>query len=43
VRLGYSFVGVFSKRLDLVFVRVLRKWHADLTAWGKRPEAADLG
>ena len=32
---GYSFVGVFSKRLDEVFVAVLRKWQADLSAWRK--------
>jgi hypothetical protein len=25
---GYSFVGVFSPRLDRIFVPVLRKWHA---------------
>ena len=30
VRLGYSFVGVFSRRLDKVFIGVLRKWNA---AW----------
>jgi len=36
VPLGYSFVGVFSRRLDATFVAVLRKWHASLTAWGKR-------
>ncbi len=35
VELGYSFVGVFSRRLDRVFVEVLRKWHASLTAWRK--------
>ncbi len=29
---GYSFVGVFSRRLDQTFVRVLRKWHGDLAA-----------
>lgn len=32
---GYSFVGVFSRRLDRVFVEVLRKWHGNLIAWGK--------
>jgi len=32
---GYSFVGVFSRRLDEKFVRVLRKWHADWLAWRK--------
>ncbi len=42
VRLGYSFVGVFSKRLDQVFVGVLRKWHGDLMASRKRPNAIDL-
>jgi inner membrane protein len=30
---GYSFVGVFSSRLDRVFVQVLRKWHGDLKNW----------
>jgi len=29
---GYSFVGVFNKRLDGIFVEVLRKWHRDLAA-----------
>lgn len=43
VRLGYSFVGVFSTRLDQVFVGVLRKWYADFMVWRKRPGAADLG
>lgn len=32
---GYSFVGVFSPRLDRVFVGVLRKWHTNLMAWRK--------
>jgi len=32
---GYSFVGVFSRRLDQVFVAVLRKWYASLMAWRK--------
>jgi LexA-binding, inner membrane-associated putative hydrolase len=32
VQRGYSFVGVFSRRLDRIFVEVLRKWHAGLTA-----------
>ena len=36
VQLGYSFVGVFSKRLDRVFVGVLRKWRAGLTARRKK-------
>ncbi len=30
---GYSFVGVFSQRLDRTFVQVLRKWHNSLTKW----------
>lgn len=30
---GYSFVGVFNRRVDEVFVGVLRKWHA---AWKQR-------
>lgn len=33
VKLGHSFVGVFSPRLDRVFVRVLRKWHRALATW----------
>lgn len=37
VRLGYSFVGVFSARLDRTFIRVLRKWQADFVAW-RQPE-----
>lgn len=31
-RLGYSFVGVFSKKLDEVVIPVLQKWHAQLAA-----------
>jgi len=30
---GYSFVGVFSQRLDAVFVAVLQKWSAAFAAW----------
>jgi inner membrane protein len=30
---GYSFVGVFSRRLDRIFIQVLRKWHGALNAW----------
>ena len=30
--LGHSFVGVFNKRVDRVFIEVLRKWRAELTA-----------
>ena len=33
VRLGHSVVGVFNRRVDQVFVGVLRKWHA---AWIER-------
>jgi inner membrane protein len=29
-RLGYSFVGVFNRRIDGVFVGVLRKWRGQL-------------
>ena len=32
VQLGYSFVGVFSRRLDRVFVEVLRKWHGGIVS-----------
>lgn len=35
---GYSFVGVFSRRLDQTFVQVLRKWHADLACRWKRSQ-----
>jgi hypothetical protein len=39
---GYSFVGVFSRRLDQVFVQVLRKWHSNLIGWWNRhPSAFD--
>ncbi len=35
---GYSFVGVFSRRLDAKFVvPVLQKWHAAFAAWRKAP------
>ena len=30
---GYSFVGVFSRRADATFVRVLQKWHHQLSGW----------
>jgi len=33
VRLGHSVVGVFNRRVDQVFVGVLRKWH---DAWVRR-------
>lgn len=33
VQCGYSFVGVFSRRLDRIVVDVLRKWHANLLLW----------
>ncbi len=36
VQRGYSFVGVFSRRLDRIFVEVLRKWHGQLMEWKKR-------
>ncbi|HTL59099.1 MAG TPA: metal-dependent hydrolase [Candidatus Limnocylindrales bacterium] len=38
VQLGYSFVGVFSRRLDRIFVAVLRKWRANLKTGGNRAE-----
>lgn len=40
VRLGYSFVGVFNRRLDLIFVAVLRNWHARLQL--RRRKAREL-
>jgi hypothetical protein len=43
VQLGYSFVGVFNRRLDKIFVEVLSKWHAGLTSWWKRPHGVGLG
>ena len=43
VQRGYSFVGVFSRRLDRVFVGVLTKWHLNLTAWWKRRKPSGLG
>jgi inner membrane protein len=33
VRRGDSFVGVFNRRADAVFVGVLQKWHRSLLAW----------
>ncbi len=42
VRKGYSFVGVFSPRLDCVFVQVLRKWFASLGAWRENPDKFEL-
>jgi inner membrane protein len=40
VRRGDSFVGVFSRRADAVFVGVLRKWHQSLRP--KRPGGPGL-
>jgi inner membrane protein len=34
--LGFSFVGVFSRRVDRIFVDVLRKWRTDLLRLVKR-------
>jgi hypothetical protein len=42
VQRGYSFVGVFSRRFDQVFVRVLRKWHNDFAAWRKHSQQLKL-
>lgn len=39
VKRGYSFVEVFSRRMDAVFVGVLRKWHSRLTARSVGPRA----
>lgn len=36
VQRGYSFVGVFSRRLDRIFVAVLRKWNVSLADWWQR-------
>ncbi len=37
-RLGYTFVGVFSRKLDGIFVGVLRKWRSELTErWRSAP------
>jgi hypothetical protein len=38
VQRGYSFVGVFSRRLDEKFAGVLRQWHADWKAWRALPK-----
>jgi inner membrane protein len=40
---GYSFVGVFSRRLDEIFIGVLRKWHGALVAWRARRRGPGLG
>jgi hypothetical protein len=39
---GYSFVGVFSPRLDRIFVAVLSQWHARLSAWRKHASKLEL-
>jgi ABC-type cobalamin transport system permease subunit len=36
-RLGHSFVGLFSRRADTLFVGILRKWRADLS---RKPPSA---
>lgn len=38
VRLGYSVVGVFSRRADQVFVGVLRKWYG---SWAARRQTQE--
>ena len=40
---GYSFVGVFSRRLDVTFVRVLRKWNQDISGWWGRRRSSGPG
>jgi hypothetical protein len=42
VRLGYSFLGVLSRRLDRTFVQVLRKWHEQVSAWRHRERPPNL-
>ena len=37
LRLGHSVVGVFNRRADQAFVRILRKWHE---AWLRRRQIA---
>ena len=38
VKHGHSFVGVFNRRVDKIFVDVLRKWHAALAnRWRRLP------
>lgn len=39
---GYSFVGVFSTRVDAVFTGVLRKWRTALTARPQPPPGPGL-
>ncbi len=41
VQKGYSFVGVFSRRLDQTFIQVLRKWQAELACRRKRSHPSD--
>jgi hypothetical protein len=38
VQRGYSFVGVFNRRLDEIFVGVLRKWDATWRARHAAPK-----
>src|SRR5262249_43953592 len=33
ISLGHSFVGVFNRRVDAVFVKVLRKWYGQFQGW----------
>jgi len=39
----YSFVGVFSSRLDRTFVAVLRNWHFGITTWLKQRFSLGFG
>ncbi len=39
---GYSFVGVFNRRVDEMFVGVLRKWHAAWVNRTQHPSRPDL-
>jgi hypothetical protein len=40
---GYSFVGVFSRKLDRIFTPVLQRWAKQLGLWNARPSATDAG
>ncbi len=42
-KLGHSFVGVFNRRVDGIFVGVLRKWRDALVHGKQPPPAASIG
>jgi inner membrane protein len=43
IKHGHSFVGVFNRRLDVIFVGVLQKWHKAWITWRSPPPDPAVG